>query len=146
VSSSPDASSASPDLLGVPHRPLAARLLNAQETWIAIAILALGAVVSMISGKFATPGNLLNVFQNACFIGLMALGMTPIIISGGIDISVGSILGLCGVTYGIVLNADMPLGVGIVSVLVLGALCGAFNGMVITFFKLPPFVVTLATR
>ena len=49
----------------------------------------------MISSKFATPGNLLNVFQNACFIGIMALGMTPVIISGGIDISVGSILGMC---------------------------------------------------
>ena len=43
----------------------------------------------------------------------MALGMTPVIISGGIDISVGSILGMCGVSLGIVLNADMPLVVGI---------------------------------
>ncbi|WP_307285125.1 ABC transporter permease [Labrys wisconsinensis] len=133
------------DLLSSRRGSLLGRLFGAQETWIALAILVLGIVVSLISAKFATPGNLLNVFQNACFIGLMALGMTPVIISGGIDISVGSILGLCGVTYGMVLNADMPLGVGIAATLALGALCGAFNGAVIAYIKLPPFVVTLAT-
>ena len=99
----------------------------------------------LISSKFATPGNLLNVFQNACFIGIMALGMTPVIISGGIDISVGSILGMCAVTLGIVLNADMPLLVGILVTLAVGIACGAFNGAIIAYIKLPPFIVTLAT-
>ena len=133
------------DLLTAAPRSMLTRIFASQEAWIAVAILVLGVVVSLISSKFATPGNLLNVFQNACFIGLMALGMTPVIISGGIDISVGSILGLCGVVYGIVLSADMPLGLGIVATLLLGTLLGAFNGAVIAFFKLPPFVVTLAT-
>jgi ribose transport system permease protein len=133
------------DLLSAPRGSALTRMLSSQEAWIAIAILVLGLCVSLISDKFATPGNLLNVFQNACFIGLMALGMTPVIITGGIDISVGSILGICGVLYGIVLNADMPLAVGIVSVLGLGLLLGACNGILITLFKLPPFVVTLAT-
>jgi ribose transport system permease protein len=99
----------------------------------------------MIAPKFATPGNLLNIFQNACFIGIMAIGMTPVIISGGIDISVGSILGMCGVTLGIVLNADMPLVVGIVATLAMGILCGTVNGTIIAYVKLPPFIVTLAT-
>jgi ribose transport system permease protein len=99
----------------------------------------------MIAPKFATPGNLLNIFQYACFIGIMAIGMTPVIISGGIDISVGSILGMCGVTLGIVLNADMPLVVGIVATLAMGVLCGAVNGTIIAYVKLPPFIVTLAT-
>jgi ribose transport system permease protein len=133
------------DLLKGSNRSFRSRVLLAQETWIVLAILVLGLVVSMISGKFATPGNLLNVFQNACFIGIMALGMTPVIISGGIDISVGSILGMCGVTLGIVLNADMPLAVGIVATLVMGIACGAFNGAIISYVRLPPFIVTLAT-
>lgn len=131
--------------LGAPKRSLAKRLVGTQEAWIALAILALGLVVSLIAPRFATSGNLLNVFQNACFIGLMALGMTPVIISGGIDISVGSILGLCGVTLGILCNAGWPLGAAIPAVLLLGIACGMVNGAVIAYLRLPPFVVTLAT-
>ena len=131
--------------LGAPKRSLAKRLVGTQEAWIALAILALGIVVSLIAPRFATSGNLLNVFQNACFIGLMALGMTPVIISGGIDISVGSILGLCGVTLGILCNAGWPLAAAIPAVLLLGIACGIVNGGVIAYLRLPPFVVTLAT-
>jgi ribose transport system permease protein len=133
------------DLLKGSERPFWGRVILAQETWIALAILVIGLAVSLISSKFATPGNLLNVFQNACFIGIMALGMTPVLICGGIDISVGSILGMCGVTLGIVLNADMPLAVGIVATLVMGIACGAVNGAIIAYVRLPPFIVTLAT-
>ncbi len=133
------------DLLTAPKRSLVGRLGGTQEAWIAIAIVVLGIVVSIISPKFATSGNLLNVLQNACFIGIMALGMTPVIISGGIDISVGSILGLCGVSLGILLVAGWPLPLAIPAVLMLGILCGAFNGAIIAYLKLPPFVVTLAT-
>ena len=133
------------DLMGAPRRSFLHRALNNQEAWIVLAIIVLGMIVSTISGKFATPGNLLNVFQNACFIGLMAVGMTPVIISGGIDISVGSILGLSAVIFGIVLNMDVPLSIGIAAALVIGTLCGAFNGAVIAYIRLQPFVVTLAT-
>lgn len=133
------------DLLKGSDRPLWSRVFLAQETWIALAILVIGLVVSVISAKFATSGNLLNIFQNACFIGIMALGMTPVLISGGIDISVGSILGMCGVTLGIVLNSDMPLAVGILATLAMGVACGMVNGIIISYVKLPPFIVTLAT-
>lgn len=133
------------DLLKRHDRSLLRRLMLTQEMWIAIAIVVLGLAVSMISGKFATSGNLMNVLQNACFIGLMALGMTPVLISGGIDISVGSILGLSGIALGILLNAGAPLPVGIAGTLVVGLVFGALNGAVITLAKLPPFIVTLAT-
>lgn len=132
------------DLLKRHDRSLLRRLMLTQEMWIAIAIVVLGLAVSMISGKFATSGNLMNVLQNACFIGLMALGMTPVLISGGIDISVGSILGLSGVTLGILLNAGAPLPVGIAGTLVVGLVFGGLNGAIITLAKLPPFIVTLA--
>ncbi len=58
------------DLLKGSDRPLWSRVFLAQETWIALAILVIGLVVSVISAKFATSGNLLNIFQNACFIGI----------------------------------------------------------------------------
>lgn len=140
-----DVSDMNVDLLKRHDRSLLRRLMLTQEMWIAIAIVVLGLAVSMISGKFATSGNLMNVLQNACFIGLMALGMTPVLISGGIDISVGSILGLSGVTLGVLLNAGAPLPLGIVGTLAVGLVFGGLNGAVITLAKLPPFIVTLAT-
>jgi ribose transport system permease protein len=143
--SEPTAPDMNIDLLKSHDRSFLGRMMLTQEMWIALAIIVLGCAVSLISAKFATSGNLLNVLQNACFIGIMALGMTPVLISGGIDISVGSILGLCSVTLGILLNAGMPLGVGIAGTLLLGAFCGAVNGSIITYVKLPPFIVTLAT-
>ena len=143
--SQPNAPDMDVDLLKASDRSILQRMMITQEMWIAIAIFILGLAVSMISAKFATPSNLLNVLQNACFIEIMALGMTPVLISGGIDISVGSILGLCGVTLGILLHAGLPLGVGIAGTLLLGILCGVVNGSIITFVKLPPFIVTLAT-
>jgi ribose transport system permease protein len=133
------------DLLKGSSRSLWNRIIMSQEVWVALAIFILGLIVSMISPKFATSGNLLNVLQNACFIGIMALGMTPVIIIGGIDISVGSILGMCAVTLGVLLNADVPLIVGIIGALAMGILCGVVNGAIIAYFRLPPFIVTLAT-
>jgi ribose transport system permease protein len=133
------------DLLKGSSRSLWNRVIMSQEVWVALAIFILGLIVSMISPKFATAGNLLNVLQNACFIGIMALGMTPVIIIGGIDISVGSILGMCAVTLGVLLNADVPLIVGIIGALAMGILCGVVNGAIIAYFRLPPFIVTLAT-
>jgi ribose transport system permease protein len=74
--------------------PLFARwrraVLGAQELWITLAVLTIGVAVSQISPHFATLSNLGNVLQNLCFIALLALGMTPVIITGGIDISVRS--------------------------------------------------------
>src|SRR5208337_2514048 len=73
------------------------RLLARQEFWVTFAVIALGVAVTFVTSRFATATNLGNILQNFCYIGLMAIGMTPILITGGIDISIGSILGLCGV-------------------------------------------------
>ena len=73
----------------------------------------------------------------------MAIGMTPILITGGIDISVGSILGLCGVVLGLLLQAGWPLWAGLATTLALGAALGGFNGALIAYLRLPPFLVTL---
>ena len=89
------------------------RLVGSQEFWITIAVIGDGAVVSDVTPRFATYTNLSNVLQNFCYIGILAIGMTPILITGGIDISVGSILGLCGVVLGLLLQADWPLWAGL---------------------------------
>lgn len=131
------------EILNTPGRTLTSRLFRSQEFWITVAVLILGLVVAQVAPRFASASNLSNVLQNSCFIGLLALGMTPIIISGGIDISIGSVLGLCGVVFGILLNANLPLSVGIILTLILGAALGGVNGFLIAYVRLPPFIVTL---
>jgi len=123
--------------------PIWRRLVASQEFWITIAVIAIGVVVSGVSSHFATFTNLSNVLQNFCYIGMLAVGMTPILITGGIDISVGSILGLCGVVLGLLLQADWPLWAGLSATFLLGAGLGAFNGVLIAYLRLPPFLVTL---
>jgi ribose transport system permease protein len=119
------------------------RLASRQEFWITLAVLAMGLIVSMITPHFATYTNLSNVLQNFCYIGILAIGMTPILISGGIDISVGAIMGLCGVVLGLLLQADWPLWAGLPATLLLGVALGAINGGLVAYLRLPPFLVTL---
>ena len=131
------------EILNTSGRTFASRLFGSQEFWITIAVLVIGLIVAQIAPRFGSASNLSNVLQNSCFIGILAVGMTPVIISGGIDISIGSVLGLCGVTFGILLHADLPLSVGIALTLFLGAAVGALNGFFIAYLRLPPFIVTL---
>jgi ribose transport system permease protein len=131
------------DVPGGTDVPLWRRLLSSQEFWVTVAVFALGVAVTFVTSRFATLTNLGNVLQNFCYIGLMAIGMTPILITGGIDISVGSILGLCGVVLGLLLQAGWPLWAALVATLTLGAALGGFNGALIAYLRLPPFLVTL---
>jgi ribose transport system permease protein len=119
------------------------RIVASQEFWITLTVLAMGLIVSMITPHFATYTNLGNVLQNFCYIGILAIGMTPILITGGIDISVGSIMGLCGVVLGLLLQADWPLWAGLSATLLLGIALGAINGGLVAYLRLPPFLVTL---
>ena len=119
------------------------RVVSSQEFWITIAVLVIGGIVSLLAPNFATYTNLSNVLQNFCYIGILAIGMTPILISGGIDISVGAVLGLCGVVLGLLLEANWPLWAGILATLLLGTGLGAINGIFIAYLRLQPFLVTL---
>ena len=130
----------------VPERTpvgIARRIASRQEFWITLAVFAMGLIVSIITPHFATYTNLSNVLQNFCYIGILAIGMTPILITGGIDISVGAIMGLCGVALGLLLQADWPLWAGLPATLLLGVALGAINGGFIAYLRLPPFLVTL---
>lgn len=102
-------------------------------------------VMSILSPLFLTVGNLLNTSRFFVEVGLMALGMTLIIITGGIDLSVGSNLGLSSVAVGFSYAAGLPLPVAILFGLVVGTSAGLFNGLFITLLDLHPLVVTLGT-
>ena len=124
---------------------LLSALLRSQEFWITAAVLALGTVVAVIAPNFATAANLGNVLQNFCFVGILAVGATPIIVTGGIDISIGSLMGLCGVVMGLLLNAEWSLTGAMAATLALGTVLGAINGLFVSLIRLPPFLVTLGT-
>jgi inositol transport system permease protein len=122
---------------------------------IAIVLVGMIIILSIIQPAFIDPTNLFNVLTQSCIFGIMALGMTFVIISKGIDLSVGSVLALSGVmaaSFGQVSDAtekyfpDMPVLPVIVPIAValgVGALCGFINGFLIAKTKIPAFIATL---
>jgi ribose transport system permease protein len=94
---------------------------------------------------FLTVNNLLNILDQVTILGILALGMTFVIVTGGIDLSVGSVLALAMMVLGWTShNAGWPLPLSILAAVIIGGLCGLANGLGITITKLPPFIATLA--
>jgi ribose transport system permease protein len=92
---------------------------------------------------FASSENFYNITRNFAFIGIMSVGMVAVIITGGIDLSVGTVMGFVGVVCGVILQANYDWYVAIIGGLLGGALLGAVNGVLIAYVGLSPFVVTL---
>lgn len=122
--------------------------LHAHPTVIPLVVLILGlAIFSMIVGRrFYHPFNLSLVLQQVTVIGTLALAQTLIILTAGIDLSVGAIMVLCSVAMGqIALTMGFPPEAALLLGIVTGAFCGGLNGLLITVLRLPPFIVTLGT-
>ena len=124
------------------HNWLSALLSN-QTFWVFVAILVACVFLSFATKAFLTPQNLYNITRNVTFVAIIALGMTFVIVSGGIDLSVGSVLCLCSMAIAVVMHAGASLEVGIIAAIVTGLAVGAFNGVLIAYLGFPPFVVTL---
>ena len=122
---------------------LFARLTSSQTFWVFIALVAACAFLSFATNSFATTNNLFNITRNLTFFAIIALGMTVVIITGGIDLSVGSVLCLSSMTLAVVMHAGYSIEVGIGASLGAALAVGAFNGVLIAYFGFPPFVVTL---
>jgi ribose transport system permease protein len=110
-----------------------------------LALLILFAALSIASPHFFTRVNLSSVARQTAVINIMALGMTPVIITGGIDISVGSMLALAGLFGTMAIKAGSPIPIAIFVAIGTGLLCGLFNGLTITRLRVNPFIVTLGT-
>jgi ribose transport system permease protein len=93
--------------------------------------------------KFITLNNLAAIMRQTAVITIMAMGMTMVMVSGGIDLSVGSIVGLSGVLGAMSMTQGKPAVIGFLVCLIVGAVCGVINGSAITTLKIPPFIVTL---
>ena len=105
-------------------------------------LVALGTLLWALSPHFLTVSNLLNVLEQTSINAIVAVGMTFVIISGGIDLSVGSVLALAGVVLASALAAGAPVSVAILVALGVGSLCGIVNGLLVSAGRLPPFIVT----
>ena len=131
-------------VLGVQKHTLWQRILGAQAFWVTVALIVICLVMSWLEpASFATAENFYNITRNFSFIGIMALGMTAVIATGGIDLSVGSIMGLTAVASGLTLEAHYPAWAAVVVGLGAGALTGLVNGLIIAYAGISPFVTTL---
>jgi ribose transport system permease protein len=119
------------------------KLITKYRTITVLAIILL--VATFLSSSFLTIGNLLNVVRQVSIVAIIAAGMTFVILTGGIDLSVGSIVAIAGVLSASVLYKTNSVLLAIVVALVVGSAFGLFNGVFITRGNIPPFITTLAT-
>lgn len=110
---------------------------------IILAFIIICAALAILSPVFLTRNNILNVIRQTSIYGIMAVGMTFVILTGGIDLSVGSVLALSGAICAGLLKGGSSMFVAIVAALGVGVACGLVNGLFITKARIPPFVVTL---
>ncbi len=106
-------------------------------------LITLTIIFSVSSNAFFSMGNAMSVALQTSSLALLGIGMTCVIITGGIDLSVGSVLALSGTVAGLLVKGGTPISFAFSAALAVGTLCGLFNGLVITKMKLPPFIATL---
>jgi ribose transport system permease protein len=122
---------------------LLSRVFASQTFWVVIAVILACLFLSVATDSFATTKNLYNITRNVTFVAIIALGMTFVIITGGIDLSVGSVLCLCSMVLAVTMHAGYGIEVGIAASIATALIIGAFNGILIAYLGFPPFVVTL---
>ncbi|MEG1179188.1 MAG: ABC transporter permease [Oscillospiraceae bacterium] len=110
----------------------------------AVLILVVFTVICSINGKdFLTAGNLQNIISQSAVIAVIGIGASLVILTGGIDLSVGSVVGFVGIFAGVLIKSGVPLLMTLIICLVLGALVGAIIGALVSYGKVPAFIVTL---
>jgi ribose/xylose/arabinose/galactoside ABC-type transport system permease subunit len=109
----------------------------------ALGLIFLCIILWILTPYFFTLSNMLNILEQSSINAIIAVGMTFVIITAGIDLSVGSILAFSGVVLASALKAGIPLPLALAAGLAVGSLCGLVNGFLVSLGKLPPFIVTL---
>ena len=130
-------------IAGRAYRDGFAWLVGQQTFWVSLAALIAFVALTLASDVFATQQNLFNVARNFAFVALIAIGMTAVIVTGGIDLSVGAVLVLSGMVIGMTMNAGLSIWLAVPLALGVSLAVGAFNGVLIAYVGVPPFVVTL---
>jgi ribose transport system permease protein len=118
-------------------------MLSRQVFWVLVATVIACIVLALVTDSFAKPRNIFNVTRNFSFVAIVALGMTAVIITGGIDLSVGSTMGISAMILGVLMNDGHSIWVGVGAALIVALVVGLVNGVLIAYVGMPPFVVTL---
>jgi ribose/xylose/arabinose/galactoside ABC-type transport system permease subunit len=120
------------------------RLFRARETGIALVVIVMMTFLSLSTPYFLTPGNLAIVARQIALAAIIAMGMTLVILMGGIDLSVGSVVSITSVMVGVVMvGMKMPIWIAILAGILVGAVVGLINGMLIVKTRVPSFIITL---
>ena len=118
-------------------------IIRTQPFWVFLALVALGIVMTFVSDAFMTERNMFNISRNLAFFGIMALGMSAVICTAGIDLSVGSLVGLSGIVTGLIMQGGYGIELGFIGCMLTATAVGLINGILIAYLRMPPFVVTL---
>ncbi|MDX8481575.1 ABC transporter permease [Mesorhizobium sp. VK24D] len=121
------------------------QLRQVREVNVLVAMLIVGALISLWTPYFLTTNNLMGVFRAFSLTAIMSIGMVMVIVTGGIDLSVGSAMGLASLITALCFDAGYSTGVSIGAGVAVGIAFGLTNGLLITAIGLPPFIATLGT-
>lgn len=117
------------------------RMLNSLSRVLILVVLSLG--MSLLSPQFLTNRNIVNIFTTASIPAILAIAQTIVILTGNIDLSIGSIFAIAGVTCGVLMKgSNIPAPYAILAGLAMGASLGFINGLLVAVIKLPPFIAT----
>ena len=120
-------------------------LTRAREMSVLLALVLVSTGIALATPYFLTTDNLMGVFRSFSTTAIMSIGMVMVIITGGIDLSVGSVMGLAGLVTALAFQHGFPTGVSVACGLGVGVVFGLTNGLLVTVGRLPPFIATLGT-
>lgn len=127
------------------HESLFSRIRGLQVFWVFTAAVLACLALTLLTDTFASERNLFNVARNFAFVAIIAIGMTAVIASGGIDLSVGSLVVLSAMVISVAMSGGLPFWISAVLALGAALLVGLLNGILIAYAGMPAFVVTLGT-
>jgi ribose transport system permease protein len=123
------------------------KIMAKQAFWVTLAVILIPLVMTLVEPTFKAAffkeDNFFNTTRNFAFIAIMALGQVAVMITGGIDLAVGSTLAVCGIVLGLLMADGYPFWISAIACLLTGIAIGAVNGYLIAYWRLSPFVVTL---
>jgi ribose transport system permease protein len=125
--------------------PLFRRITGSQQWGIILVLIALIIILAIASPVFLSARNIRNVLQQISTLGILSMGMTVLMISGGIDLSVGACISVSAVTMGTMIKAGLPAELAILIGLLIGCTIGLINGVLAAYTRAHPFILTLGT-
>lgn len=120
-------------------------IVKSQKFIAALALVAIYIFFAVASPSFRSLNALISVFDASYYIGFLAIGVTFVIITGGIDLSIGTVMMCSAIIGGVLYTAGMPMWLALISIVIIGGLFGLLNGVLVSKFNLPSFIATLGT-